>query len=225
MFNIISHEDYNLANITGMTRLHTRLAAAGWIAAGLLLFTCGSAFADTITNQQIVETPSGSDSNVTNSAVLTVFSVTPSFNQFNPALGTLVSATLAWTATGSLTVDGNNEGQAILSFNGDSDTEGWNIYGGSTTVDFSLNGSGAVSLAAVTGTGKVNFGPFAETYQLQQGYFPASFSSGTTSGTFTLTYDYTLPTAPTPEVSSLSYLPVLLFGVVFAARARRKRSA
>jgi hypothetical protein len=208
--------------------------AAGWIAAGLVAFACGSAFADTIT-QPVTETPSGSDNNVSNSDVLGVFSVTPTFNEFNPSLGTLDSATLTWSATGSLTVTGNNEGQAIMSYDTSSDTETWNIssFGGSMTVDFSINGTDALSLSSVTGTGTFNAGAFSETYQLQEGFFPDSYTTGPTSGTFTLTYGYTPeappppPTNPVPEISSVSYLSttILLLAVVLRARARREHSA
>jgi hypothetical protein len=208
--------------------------AAGWIAAGLVALACGSAFADTIV-QPVSETPSGSSNNITNSAVLGVFSVTPTFNDFNPTLGTLNSATLTWSATGSLTVTGNNEGQAVMSYVTSSDTESWNIFGGSTTVNFSISGTDDLSLASVTGTGTFNAGAFAETYQLQQGYFvpAASYSTGPTSGTFTLTYVYTLPVQPpppgntVPEVSSVSYLPagMLLLVVALRARTRRQHSA
>jgi|ERR1017187_5956711 hypothetical protein len=209
--------------------------AAGWIAAGLVALACGSAFADTIV-QPVTESPSGSNNNITNSDVLGVFSVTPTFNEFNPSLGTLDSATLTWSATGSLTVTGNNEGQAIMSYDTSSDTETWNInsFGGSSTMNFSISGTDDLSLGSVTGTGTFNAGAFAENYQLQQGYFFGnSFSTGPTSGTFTLTYDYTLPVPPpppgntVPEVSSVSYFPagILLFVVALRARARRKHSA
>jgi hypothetical protein len=215
--------------------IHVRKGiAAGWIAAGLVALACGSAFADTIV-QPVSESPSGSESGITNSDVLGVFSVTPTFNEFNPTLGTLDSATLTWSASGSLTVTGNNEGQAVMSYDTSSDTETWNIFGGSTAVSFSISGTDDLSLASVTGTGTFNAGAFAETYQLQQGYFipAASYSTGPTSGTFTLTYVYTLPVPPpppgntVPEVSSVSYFPagILLFIVAFRARARRKDSA
>jgi hypothetical protein len=78
-----------------------------------------------------------------------------------------------------------------------------------------------MALAGLTGNGTVNEGDFDETFQLAQGYFPASYATGTTSGTFTLTEDYT-PDAPppppprgspayyglraTPELSSFTYL-------------------
>jgi len=207
--------------------------ATGWIAAGLVILACGSARADIIT-QSVTETPSGSNSNVTNSKVLGVFSVTPTFNEFDPSLGTLISATLTWNATGSLTVTGNNEGQAILSYDTSNDTESWNIYGGSTVLDFSISGTDHLSPASVTGTGTFNAGAFAETYQLQEGFFPDTFTTGATKGTFTLTYDYAppgvnpdpspqTPGSTVPEVSSVSYLftTVLLLGLALASRARR----
>ncbi len=202
-----------------------------WIAVGLIAFGCVSARADILT-QTVTKTPSGSDNNVTNSDVLTVFSVTPTFNEFNSSLGTLLSATLTWSASGSLTVTGNNEGQVIMSYDTSSDPEGWNIFGGSTAVGLSISGTDSLGLAGVTGTGTFNEGPFLETYQLQQGYFipAATFSTGSTSGTFTLTYDYTPPGAPPPpppsvpeisSVSSLSTAVLLLFAIQFA-RSRRK---
>lgn len=183
-------------------------------------------FSDTLT-------PSGSDDNVTNGDQLTVFSDDVSFEQFNPSLGTLDSATLSWGATGSLTVGGNMEGQAIMSFI-TSDTETWNIFGGTTTVGFSINGSEGLSLAGLTGTGGVSEGDFAETFQLQGGYFipTVTYQTGASSGTFTITYNYTPAGAPpppppppppsVPEMSSVSYLftSVSFIGLFLFARRR-----
>jgi hypothetical protein len=166
-------------------------------------FVCSQARAATMV-QTVILSPSGSDDNVTNGHLLAVFDLSPSFNQFNPVLGPLNSAILAWNATGSLTVGGNNEGAADMSYETSSDQETWNIYGGSTVLNFALNGSESLNLTAVTGTGKFAQGAFTETYQLQQGYFPASFSTGTTTGTFTLTYDYGNDApAPIPEPASI----------------------
>ena len=121
-----------------------------------------------------------------------------------------------------LTVTGNNEGQAVMSYETSSDTEPWNIFGGSTNLSFSLSGSESLSLGSVTGTGTFTQGTFAETYQFQQGFFPAGFSTSSTTGTFTLTYDYTNGVAAVPEVSSITYLfsIVSLIGVGLHRRIR-----
>jgi len=163
--------------------------------------------------------PSGANNNVTNGHVVTVFSVTPTFNQFDPALGTLTAARLQWNATGSLTVFGNNEGIATMSYATSSDTESWNIYGGSTVLNFSISGSTLLDLTTVTGTGKVSDGAFKETYQLQQGFFPAQFSTGPTNGTITLEYDYYVGSAiqDAPEPSTFGYV---LTGLALVALGR-----
>ncbi len=198
----------------------------GWTVSALLSFAGTLAHAGVIT-QTVNLTASGSNNNVTNGHILTVFDLIPSFNQFNPATGTLVSATLGWSASGHLTVAGNNEGQAIMSYETSSDTETWNIYGGSTGLTFSISGSESLNLAAVTGTGSFPQGHFKETYQLQQGFFPASFTTGETAsaGTFTLTYDYTTAndTASTPEPASFLYVSPAMAGFAFWLRRRVRR--
>jgi hypothetical protein len=195
---------------------HTLLIASAALALG---FGSAPAQASLMSIQTVSYNPSGSNNNVTNGHLVTVFSVTPSFNMFDPALGTLVAATLQWTGTGSLTVFGNNEGVAVMSYGTSSDAETWNIYGGSTTVNFSIGGSESLDLATVTGLGKLSKGSFMETYQLQQGFFPASFSTGPTSGNVTLEYDYTNGSIQTaaPEPSTLGYA---LAGIVLLALGR-----
>jgi hypothetical protein len=65
-----------------------------------------------------------------------------------------------------------------------------------------------MALAGLTGNGTVNEGDFDETFQLAQGYFPASYATGTTSGTFTLTEDYTPDAPPLPHPLLLRNYPV-----------------
>jgi hypothetical protein len=175
-----------------------------------------------MSSQTVTFTPSGSNNNVTNGHLLTVFSVTPTFNKFDPGLGTLVSATLQWVGSGSLVVGGNNEGLAILSYATSADTETWNIYGGSTTLTFSLNGSQSLDPVAATGVGTFAPSKFMETYQLQQGYFPANFASGATSGSFTLQYDYVNgEVVSAPEPSAITYA---LAGMVLLGLGTRRSS-
>jgi len=165
---------------------------------------------------------SGSNNNVTNGHTVTVFSLAPTFNKFDPALGTLFSATFQWTGTGSLVVGGNNLGRAIMSYETSSDTETWNIYGGSTTLNFAISGSESLlDLTAVTGIGTFTRGVFLETYQLQQGFFPATFSTGTTSATITLQYGYRTQAEldAVPEPSTVAYI---LSGVLALWRLRRR---
>jgi hypothetical protein len=195
----------------------------------LLGFAGSPAQAGTIM-QTVNLSPSGSDSNVTNGHLITAFDVSPSFNQFNPAVGTLVSATLGWDAAGSMNVNGNFKGQGIMSYETSSDTEGWNIYGGSTTVNFSLSGTELLNLATVTGTGTFSQGDFKETFQLQEGYFPASFTTASTSGNFTLTYAYSSPTddstpTDTPEPASIMYVSpgIALLALGFRRRLNQQR--
>jgi hypothetical protein len=84
--------------------------------------------------------------------VVNVFDVSPTFNLFNPADGTLTAASLTWSASGSLSVSGNFQGQAIMSYETSSQLQGWNINGGSTTVNFSISGTES----AVAGNGDRN---------------------------------------------------------------------
>jgi len=192
--------------------LHHPLAIVGaW--ALLLGFATRPVRAGTVT-QTVNLTASGSNNNVTNGHTVTVFSLAPSFSKFDPSLGTLFSATFQWTGTGSLVVGGNNEGRAIMSYETSSDTETWNIYGGSTTLNFAVGGSESVlDLTTVTGIGTFTRGTFLETYQLQQGFFPATFSTGPTSATVTLQYGYRTQgdQDAIPEPSTVSYvLPSIL---------------
>jgi len=186
---------------------HRKMVACGAVVIAFAVCACAAARADNIV-QTVTLTPSGSNGNVTNGDVFTVFNDAVDFNQFNSTLGTLTSATLSWSGAGSLTVSGNFEGQAIMSFKTSSDTEPWNIFGGSTTVDFSISGDESLSLAGLTGSGAVNEGSFDETFQNTGGTFPDTYDTGSTSGTFTLTYGYTPTGEPSavPELSSFTYL-------------------
>ena len=204
----------------------TRRYQALWSLSGSLLllgFAGSLAQADVLTLTQTVNlSPSGSNGNVTNGHLLTAFEVSPSFNQFDPATGTLVSATLGWNGTGSMTVNGNFKGQGIMSYETSSDTEGWNIFGGSTIVNFSISGTELLNLAVVTGTGTFSQGDFRETFQLQEGFFPASFTTGSTTGTFTLTYAYSndSTSAEAPEPASIMFVSP---GIALLALGLRRR--
>jgi hypothetical protein len=208
------------------------LVARGTVVVAFAVCACAVAHANDIV-QTVTLTPSGSDTNVTNGDVLTVFNDAVDFNRFNSTLGTLTSATLSWSGTGSLTVGGNLEGQAIMSYQTSSDSETWNIYGGSTTVDFSISSASpeSLALAGLTGTGTVTEGDFEETFQNQGGLYPDSYATGSTSGTFTLTYDYTPPGPPppppsvAPELPSFTYLFTGLLLVTPGLRRWAKRQA
>ncbi len=123
-----------------------KTASRGAVVTAIALFACAAVRADTLV-QSVTLTPSGSNSNVTSGDLLTVFSDAVTFNQFDPTLGTLTGATLAWTATGSLTVGGNLQGEATMAYGASFDNETWNIQGGSTTVDFSISSPGPEILA------------------------------------------------------------------------------
>jgi hypothetical protein len=74
-------------------RFPGKILSAGLLVGTLLSFGCVSARADTIM-EDVVLTPSGSNNNVTNGDVLTVFSDEVHIDQFDSSLGTLNSATL-----------------------------------------------------------------------------------------------------------------------------------
>lgn len=104
------------------------------------------------------------------------------------------------------------QGQAIMSFQSSSDTETWNIFGTSTTVDFGISNSGeSLGLAGLMGSGTVDEGSFAETFQEQQGYFPVGYATGSTTGSFTLTYDYTADVIPPPRPPTVPELPSFVY--------------
>ena len=198
---------------------HLLAIASAW--ALLLGFGVRPARAGTVT-QTVNFTASGSNSNVTNGHTVTVFSLAPTFNKFDSTLGTLFSATFQWTGTGSLVVGGNNAGRAIMSYETSSDTETWNIYGGSTTLNFAIGGSESLlDLTAVTGIGTFTRGAFLETYQLQQGFFPATFSTGPTSATITLQYGY-LTQADLDAIPEPATVAYVLSGVLALWRLRRR---
>jgi hypothetical protein len=187
------------------------MVARGAVVIAIAGCACTAAYADTLV-QTVILTPSGSDSRVTNGDVYTVFNDAVDFNQFNSTLGTLTSATLSWTGTGSLTVSGSYggfDGQAIMSYRTSSDTETWStdLYGDSTTVNFSISGVDSLSLAGLTGSGSVNEGSIDETFQNTGGTFPDMYDTGSTTGTFTLTYGYSPSGEPSdvPELSSFTY--------------------
>jgi hypothetical protein len=200
--------------------------ARGAVVIAFALCACAAARADNIV-QPVTLTPSGSNDNVTNGNTFTVFSVPVDFIQFDSTLGTLTSATLSWLGTGSLTVGGNFEGQAIMSYRSSSDNEGWNIYGGNTTVDFSISGVDSLSLAGLTGSGTVTEGYFDETFKNTAGDFPDTYATGATSGTFTLTYDYTPAGEPSvvPELSSFTYIFTTLLLVTPGLRRWAKKNS
>jgi hypothetical protein len=169
-----------------------KMVARGAVVIAIAGCACTAAYADTLV-QTVILTPSGSDSRVTNGDVYTVFNDAVDFNQFNTTLGTLTSATLSWTGTGSLTVSGSYggfDGQAIMS-----------------TVNFSISGVDSLSLAGLTGSGSVNEGSIDETFQNTGGTFPDTYDTGSTTGTFTLTYGYSPSGEPSdvPELSSFTY--------------------
>lgn len=208
-----------------------KTVAQGIVVTVFAICACAAGRAASIV-QTVTLTPSGSNNNVTNGDLLTVFDDAVTFNQFNSTLGTLDSATLSWSGAGTLTVSGNMEGTAIMSFQSSSDTQTWNIFGDSTTVDLSISNSGeSLGLAGLTGLGTVNEGAFEETFQQQGGYFPDSYATGSTSGTFTLTYDYTPPGPPppppptVPELPSFAYLFTALLLATPGLRSWAKKNA
>ena len=213
-----------------------KTVARGAVAIAFAVCACVAARADSLV-QTVTLTPTGSNENVTNGSVYTVFNDAVNFNQFNSTLGTLNSATLSWSGAGSLTVGGGAsgvgyEGQAIMSYRTSSETETWNIIGGSATVDFSISSGGdeSLSLAGLTGSGSVNEGSFDETFQNTGGTFPDTFATLPTSGTFTLTYDYTPPPPPVepsavPELSSFTYLFTTLLLVTPGLRRWAKKNS
>ena len=115
-----------------------------------------------------------------------------------------------------------------LSHSGNSSKARW----GNTTVDFSISGTDHLGLSSVTGTGTFNVGAFAETYQLQQGFFPASYDTryNQWNSHLNLRLHAGRRRAPATDGSGdfkLSYLSttIVLLAVAVKARTRRKYSA
>ena len=86
-----------------------KMVVRGAVVIAFAVCACAAVRADNIT-QTVILTPSGSNGNVTNGNVFTVFNDPVAFNQFNSTLGTLNSATLSWSGAGSLTVSGSYVG-------------------------------------------------------------------------------------------------------------------
>jgi len=132
----------------------------------------------------------------------TFVTASPSFNQFNSVLGTLVSASLSWTMTGSENGSGNFAGTGVFSYGGQSQTVTFDTITDPGPKTFDFAGSELLSLAAVIGSGTITPSTFNGTIQ-QSGYFPWSGSMTDVLGTVVLTYDYEGTTAAVPAPASL----------------------
>lgn len=154
----------------------------------------------------------------------------PSLDQFNPALGTLNSASVSWNVTGHIRMFGNLEGQAVLSYNGRSASKNADTDGSPPNdVDFSFVDSVSLSSALVEGTGTFNGGDsFVGTVANVGGTFPWGASLHA-SGRITVTYDYTPVIRPpggnVPEPGSLALMGLgMIAGLCAVKRSRQSKA-
>lgn len=133
----------------------------------------------------------GSRNDITSGVDVTIATDSATFDQFDPSLGTLTSATLSWSMTGSVSGTGNYEADGRLSFAGRSATTHFEAGTGTTAIAF--NSSADVTGAAV-GTGTFTRDVVAEVRN-HSGTFPWG-ATMSFSGTITLTYEYELDAEP-----------------------------
>lgn len=200
---------------------HATRAVGYSLLAGLL--TAAAANATTITENTTIG-PLTNTLTETTGGPYTFISTSAVFNQFDPSLGTLNSAALAWTITGSEGGSGNYAGTGVFNFGGQTQTVTFDTVSNPGPKDFNFTGSTAVNLASVTGLGTYS-SLFTATMQ-QSGLFPWTGTMTLDASQITLTYVYT-PAAPppppppeVPEPATLAVFGISLLG--FGALRLRK---
>lgn len=137
----------------------------------------------------------------TNGGDQQIFSTSPTFARFDPALGTLQSTTLSWNLTGTVTGQGNFSANAVLRYAGRSDSTAFEATPGASPISF----SGTSTVAGEAGTGTYAPSVLTGTIRDHSGTFPWG-ATMVVSGTITLTYEYGDPdpvptwTVPAPIV-------------------------
>jgi hypothetical protein len=192
---------------------------AGALIAGVLGAT--AAEAGLITQTDNFGPLSGGGTNLTTGGPFKFITNSPSFNQFNGSPGTLLSATLGWTITGSENGSGNFAGTGVFSYGGQSQTVTFDTVTDPGPKSFDFTGSELLSLATATGTGTFVPSVFNGTMQ-QSGLFPWAGSMSNVLGTVTLTFAVDGGITSVPEPTT-----VLIFGsgLVLLGLTRRRRTS
>ena len=193
-------------------------------ATAVLAFAAFGAQAAIVTQTLTIDVNQQSPS-FTNSGPHTIFSLPTSFDQFGLA-GTLNSATLSWDLTGTLLMQGDLEGEAVLSYRGESVSQRADTNGNPpNNASFPFSRAGlSLALAGLVGSGDVDLGPLVGTVANVGGLFPWS-ANLSVLGSITLVYDYTAtapPPNPVPEPSALALAGLGLAGLAMARRKRRR---
>ena len=201
----------------------TRLMLMAVCAAAISAAAASPGHAGVITQTDTFGPLSGGGTRFTTGGPFTFVTASPSFTQFDAGLGSLTSATLSWTITGSETGSGNFAGTGMFSYGGKSQTVTFDTVSDPGPKSFDFVDSDLLSAASVTGLGTFIPSVFTGTMS-QSGFFPWAGSMSNVDGTVTLTYDFMSASAAIPEPAALA-----LFGTALAMlgcalrRNRRKR--
>jgi hypothetical protein len=176
-----------------------RRAFRSCIFVATILTLAAQAYASTITVSSSMSGSGTAHRTTTGTSNLITF--TPSFQQFDPSLGALQSATLDWAFSGTVTVTENQQlnpdwvwdvGNVAFNYGGTSQVKNYDTDVNPVLTFNGPTGSLGLSLPAVTGLGTFTNGAFLATFTMDQGTFPVD-ANGNATGQFLVTYNYLKP--------------------------------